>query len=137
MPKLVIFLLIAVSLFVSPGFGSNIEAHKTPFALNNLSTAPTPFAQIKKIELDKKQVFIPCPDGSLPAKEFVGDENRSILVKTIVGNLDKIGAVSYQYKVSGGNIFGQAESVIWDLSEARPGTYTISVTVNNDEKMSK
>jgi hypothetical protein len=139
MPKLAIFLLIAVSLFVSLGFGSNIEAHKTQFTLNNPTATPTPkfSAQIEKIELDKKQIYIPCPDGSLPAKDSSCDESRSISVKTIVGNLDKIGDVSYQYKVSGGNILGQGESVIWDLSEARPGTYTISATINNDENTQK
>lgn len=39
--------------------------------------------------------------------------------------------LTYNYTVSGGKIVGQGEKVFWDLSNVKPGTYTVTVASDN------
>jgi hypothetical protein len=39
--------------------------------------------------------------------------------------------ITYDYKVSGGKIIGQGEKVLWDLSDIKPGTYTITAATDD------
>ena len=128
MHKYFIFALIAACLFVSSGFISNAEAVQNRSAL--LSATPTPGAstRIKKIELDKDEVFTPCAPGTQSMRGAVCDDNSSVKVKISVINPQNA-ELSYHYTVSGGRIVGQGARVSWDLSGVRAGTYTISVCI--------
>lgn len=129
MNKFIVFLLIAVSLFVLPGLVSTTEAFKNQFVFVNPTVTPTPSAEIEKIELDRKKVFIPCRPGMRPREENCGD-NASIKVKVSVKNPRNV-ALLYEYTVSGGRIIGQGANVIWDLAGVQPGYYTITVGIND------
>jgi hypothetical protein len=135
MNKLFVFLLVAVSVLISFGLSSRVTANKNQSAVVNPTATPTRqfSAEIEKIELDRKEVLIPCPllpenyRSSLPSACI--DYNGLISVETVVKN-PKNKALTYQYTVSGGRILGQGEKVFWDLEGTRPGTYTITVAID-------
>lgn len=125
----IFLLLIAVSLCVSFGAGSNAES--APIYLVAMPT-PTPLAEIERLELDKNEVLIPCPPIDNIPKEgrACPDDDGLVAVKTIVRNPKKAPLV-YAYTVSGGRIVGQGEKVVWDLKGVRPGTYTITAAIDD------
>jgi hypothetical protein len=139
MPKLAVFLLIAVSLFVSLGFGSNIKAHKTQFTLNNPTATPTPkfSAQIEKIELNKNEIIIGCePNNKIYSEHLTcPDDDGIVKVKTSVNNPKSI-ALSYIYSVSGGQIIGSGAEISWNLKGVRPENYTITVEIKGKRRVS-
>lgn len=55
---------------------------------------------------------------------------RSIFVSTL-GKDPENDVLIYDYKISGGKIIGQGANVVWDLSDAKPGTYTITAAVDD------
>jgi hypothetical protein len=59
MQKLFVILLVAVSLFVSPGFESKAIGGQN--RLPSPKRTPPVSAEIEKIEVDKKEIFIPLP----------------------------------------------------------------------------
>ncbi len=88
--------------------------------------------KIEQLELDRTELVIPCPP--LPegypkrADSPCYNETGIINVKTIVDNPQNT-PLTYQYKISGGRIVGEGETVVWDLKNARPGTYRISAAI--------
>ena len=44
---------------------------------------------------------------------------------------DEIDLLAFNYTVSGGKIIGVGPKIVWDLSGVRPGTYTITASVDN------
>lgn len=126
MNKLFIFLLITISFFVSFGSGSNAEARKDQSALVSPTPTPKPLVLLQWIDLDRKEVVYICPWSNNCGKI----ENMMVLVKPSVNNPKKI-PLTYQYKVSGGKIIGQGEEVLWDLKGVRPGTYTMTATIDD------
>lgn len=128
--KLLLFLFLFVSFAVSFALNSNSVADQTFSAFQN--PTPTPDS-LFKIELNRKEIIIPCEPGYLPMKGTVCDDAKSITVRTIVSS-PRNDKLSYKYKISGGQIIGKGEAVIWDLSNARPGTYTITAVVDDGGK---
>src|SRR5688500_11941900 len=121
MTKYFILLLIAVSVFVSPGSSSKSAAGQNRSAV--VGPTPAAFAEIEKIEFDKDEVMgscLPCKPRTPP-----WDDSGQVTVKTIVKNLEKV-ALSYIYTVSGGRIIGKGESVTWDLNGVDPGFYVVT-----------
>lgn len=95
------------------------------------SPTPTPSAKAEKIELDRREIVIPCAPGIRPRDASVcGDEAKTIQVKTSIANPQNE-ELMYHYTVSGGQILGSGANVTWDLSGVRPGTYTIKATIGN------
>jgi len=125
MNKYFIFLLLAVSLFVSLGFYSGAETRQNQTAFVN--PTPTPSAKIEKAALDREEIFIPCPPGVKRNEKC--DEAFSIKVEISAVN-PRNAELLYHYTVSGGRIIGKGASVSWDLSGVRPGTYTITVGID-------
>lgn len=58
------------------------------------------------------------------------DEAKEISVKTV--SIDPENDVlTYNYTVSGGKIIGKGAEVVWDLTDVKPGTYTITAGVDD------
>lgn len=86
-------------------------------------------AVIDSVNLDKTEISIGCPPGQKSASGAC-DESRSVSVATSAHDPENDTLV-YNYTVSGGRIVGSGANVSWDLSEARPGTYTITTGVDD------
>lgn len=136
MTKSIIFLLMTISLFVSPGFVSNSAAHQ--FITPTSTPKSKKIAEIEKIELNKKEIFIPCPliDRSPQSNQTCFDYEMSVNVSTFVSNPKNL-ALSYNYTVSGGSIIGEGKNVIWKLQGVNRGIYTIKVAISGKGRISK
>jgi hypothetical protein len=136
MNKSFILLLAAVALCVSFGLSSKVNADRNYSALINPAVTPKKNrAEIVSLELDRKEVNIPCPPNfPFPGASIIPECDyekaiRTVAIKTIVSN-PKNRPLTYQYTVSGGQIIGQGEKVVWDLKSVRPGKYTISAAID-------
>jgi hypothetical protein len=91
---------------------------------------PNTPGEIRNITISDTEIVVPvCPPGSSPRAGSCND-NTSVTVATDA--FDKDGdQLLYQYTVSGGRVNGSGANVTWDLSGAQPGTYTISVGVDD------
>jgi hypothetical protein len=127
MSKYFILLLVIVSLSAPFGFSSRANKNQSASFTPTPTPKPTPLAEIERIELDKNEIFYICP----PSDSGGRDEDFRIKVKTIVRNPKNFPLI-YQYTVSGGQIIGQGEKVVWDLNNVRLGNYTITVGIGYD-----
>lgn len=138
MNKLFIFLLIAVSLFVSLELSPNTEACKNQPALINLNPTPTPklSAEIQFVNLSSEEAIIPCPPSKSGFKRegSVCDDNRLIDIETTASNPQN-SELTYYYTILDGQIIGQGKNVIWDLKRVRAGSYTITVGIGDQTKV--
>jgi len=144
MKKYFILLLIALS-FAAPGLNSIAESRKNQSTV--IDPTPTPLAEIERIDLDKNEALIPClcrwgktykgfPNGC--GTDENGDakkDNFLIKVKTFARNPKNLPLV-YEYAVSGGQITGQGNEIIWNLEGNRPGTYTITASIKSNRRVS-
>ena len=87
-------------------------------------------ADVDTLELSKEKVFIPCPPGLKPRSGSCDDSDMKISVSTKATDKEN-DVLTYKYTVSGGRILGSGANVTWDLSGVRPGTYTITVAVDD------
>lgn len=92
---------------------------------------PRPFANVDSVTLSNTEVVIPCPAGTRPAEGTTCPEGSTINVATRASSTDATDVLTYNYTVSGGRIVGSGANVTWDLSGARPGTYTITAGADN------
>ena len=140
MNKLFVFLFVSFSLLVSLSLSSKASAKKNRSPFVNPVVTPTPFAEIERVETDKREAIIPChcygfelrsPFRSICGTGENGEvrDNLFIRVKTIVRN-PKNTPVFYEYKVSGGKIVGQGSEVLWNLERTRPGIYTVTASIS-------
>lgn len=130
MIKCFILLLIAVSLSVSLGLASKTVTDKNQSAFFN--SAPTPFTEIERIKLDRKEVFSPCPPGRITPEECGDGSLIKVKISVVNSRSDEL---LYQYTVSGGRIIGKGTNVMWDLSGVSEGVYTITVGVAEGSEM--
>lgn len=133
MTKYFILLLIAASLFASPGLNSKVIADKTRSVVVSPTRTPKLLAEITRIELDKDEIIISCPPFMRSMfKEYRSpcfeDNNGLVEVKTIVNNPKKI-PLTYEYTVTNGRIVGDGESAAWHLKNVRPGVHTVTVSI--------
>ena len=137
MKKSIIFLLLALSLFVSLGLVSNSAAHNNQPILANPTATPKVLAKIERLELDKKRIIIGCPPIEGIAKQAMEcpDDDGQVNVSTIVSNPKNL-ALSYHYEVSGGKIIGEGANVVWDLKNVRPQTHKITVSIRGNNEVS-
>ena len=87
-------------------------------------------AVLKNLELSATELVMWCPMSDSPDSACPKNGTR-VNVRTSVDN-PKSQAVKYRYVVSGGEIIGQGASVVWDLSKAVAGNYTITVGLGGD-----
>ncbi len=86
-------------------------------------------ANVTNVELSEATVWLACPPGTRSTSGKCADDFSVNVATTAV---DPEGDVlTYNYTVSGGRIVGQGANVTWDLTDARPGTYTITTGVDD------
>ncbi|MEP6925849.1 MAG: hypothetical protein ABI954_15385, partial [Pyrinomonadaceae bacterium] len=94
-------------------------------------TKPNTPAVINSVTFDKTEIVSGiCPEGQVKGEGSNCNDNGSVAVTTNATDADG-DQLLYQYTVSGGRINGSGANVTWDLSGAQPGTYTISVGVDD------
>lgn len=79
-------------------------------------------ASVITLDLSQTEIILSCPTT---------DENctNNKIIKVTTTTVD-IEDIKYVYKVSGGKIIGEGAYVEWDLSDAKPGTYTITAGIS-------
>ena len=79
---------------------------------------------VHDVELSQTEIVLNCPasDESCP-------NNKIIEVKTIAVDSGD-GRMNYVYTISAGKIIGEGANVKWDLSDAKPGNYTITAGIS-------
>jgi hypothetical protein len=109
-------LLLALSVFA---YTSSQASQK-----NKQTGAPEPQNQPPTITLDADtQVVTLCPDAESTANPRVRLAARGVSPE---GK-----PLRYRWNVSGGRVEGDGQDVTWDLSDARPGVYNATVTVES------
>lgn len=85
-------------------------------------------ADVVNLNLSLTEITASCNSES--SNQNCSNEVRSIFVSTL-GKDPENDVLTYDYKISGGKIIGQDANVVWDLSGAKPGTYTITAAVDD------
>lgn len=123
---LLIFAAVLFGFFISEPF--NFAKEKT-----SVTVTPTPpnnsSPKIKKINLSKSKIILPCPPGT-KSPEFCSDD-FIIDVQAETSDADN-DVLDYKYTISGGKIIGQGAKVVWDLSGVRLGIYELTAAVEDD-----
>lgn len=84
------------------------------------------FASVKRLTLSQNVIFSGCGEE----QERCSENKMTIEVWSEARDPDN-DSLEYVYKVDGGKIVGKGEKVVWDLSEAEPGEYTIVAGVDD------
>ena len=121
---------------VPPGFVPSSDPHGFIFSVSagrrNVRKSDTPKsnANVNEVTLSNQKIVIGCEPGTKPREGTSCPDGSTINVSTSASDADN-DVLTYQYTVSGGRIVGQGSNVTWDLSGARPGTYTITAGVDD------
>jgi hypothetical protein len=135
---LLLCLCIVLSLDSAQGaFGREINSSKIASISKN--EFPDIFRKIKngiRRIFGRKQQIIACYVPGVNkinlsrTEVFASDQNLTIEILTEVSNPGS-DVLTYIYEVSGGEIVGKGEKVVWNLSGVKPGTYTITASVDD------
>ncbi len=123
-----VLILITTVLFCSDlsarYFQFNGSIHSTGF-YKNVFRDSFP-ANVDRLNLSQNVVFINCD-----SKESRCSENKEQIDIWTEASDPHGDTLVYHYKVSAGQIIGEGKKVIWDLSNAEPGEYTITAGVDD------
>ncbi|MEQ1921338.1 MAG: hypothetical protein ABL952_02405 [Pyrinomonadaceae bacterium] len=86
-------------------------------------------ANVNSVNLSDSVISLPCRPG-FRSKSGGCNDSKTISVQTSASDPENDPLV-YNYTVSGGRIVGTGANVQWDLSNAQPGTYTITTGVDD------
>ena len=86
------------------------------------------FADVTSLTLSADEIIIGCNNPAKNAVCSVG--NRKVSISTIAVDPEN-DVLTYVYKVSGGEIVGTGNEVVWDLRDVKPGTHTITAGVDD------
>lgn len=121
-------ILIALALFpISTHSISQTEAHN-----NFASATPSPntdlIAEISEVSLDKISLILECP-WTTSVSNYCHEKKAIVNVTVVVKNISD---ETFYYAVSGGRIIGKGASIVWDLTNEKPGKHSITVGVGRD-----
>lgn len=85
---------------------------------------------VVSVATDGETVTIGCPPGQVVVEGTTCDASASVGIRTTATDADG-DTLLYKYAVSGGRITGDGANVGWDLSGAQPGTYSVTVEVDD------
>lgn len=88
------------------------------------------FADVESVTLSDNDIKLSCRPGHRPGSDQACNDSMSIQVVTKASDKENDPLI-YNYTVSGGRIVGTGATVTWDLSGLSPGTYTITVGVDD------
>ena len=86
-------------------------------------------ANVTGVALGEGTIYLPCPAGSRSRSGQCSDDMTTTVATTATDPENDV--LTYNYTVSGGRIVGTGANVTWDLSGARPGSYTITAGVDD------
>ncbi len=121
---------------VPPGFQVSTDPHGFIVQMSvgrrnkRLTEKVNPPANVDGVTLGETRVTTPCPPGYRPAEGSNCSDDMSVSVTTRASDPDN-DVLTYNYTVSGGRIVGQGANVSWDLTGVQPGTYTVTVGVDD------
>jgi hypothetical protein len=97
----------------------------------NPRTLPPPPNQAPTVTVvtSSASITLPCPEGT-SSDTCTASASRSIDLTANAVDPDN-DTLLYTWSVTGGRITGEARAVTWDLSGVNPGTYTVTVDVND------
>ncbi|HEY0462471.1 MAG TPA: hypothetical protein VGC97_25275 [Pyrinomonadaceae bacterium] len=122
---------------IPTGFVLSPEPHSVMFFGNprprnrRNGDIPRPLGNVTKVVLSKNELVTICPANGAACS----NGKQAIEVSTEASSADPTDILTYNYTVSVGRIIGQGQNVVWDLSGARAGTYTITVCADNGSGM--
>jgi hypothetical protein len=95
-------------------------------------TKPNTPAVISNVTVSDSEIVLPtCPEGQKPREGSTAcNDAASVNIATTATDADNDPLI-YQYTVSGGRVTGTGANVAWDLTGVQPGTYTVSVGVDD------
>ena len=86
------------------------------------------FADVTDLILSAEEIITDCAGKTRNKKR--PEKVSKILVQTVAVDPEN-DVLTYQYTVSGGKIVGQGANVVWDLTGASSGTYTLTAGVDD------
>lgn len=86
------------------------------------------FADVTDLILSAEEIITDCADKTRNKNRL--EKVNKISVQTVAVDPEN-DVLTYQYTVSGGKIVGQGANVVWDLTGASPGIYTITAGVDD------
>lgn len=78
----------------------------------------------------------PMPDLVPPIEGRACGEEQTHVKVSVKISAENENNLTFYYVISGGKIIGNGSEVIWDLSQTRPGRYSITVGVGKDNVLS-
>jgi hypothetical protein len=101
------------------------------FSAVSVTAQDPPSANVTEIFLSTELLVLECEPGIAP-REGEPPPSKSMVVDVVTRSAEpKKDRLIYRYIVSYGSIIGQGPTVKWDLTDAPPGTHTISVSVSD------
>jgi hypothetical protein len=88
------------------------------------------FANVNSVTLSDTTITLGCQPGYRPREGTTCNDGTSISVATSASDPEN-DVLTYNYTVSGGRIVGTGANVSWDVGGLTPGTYTITVGVDD------
>lgn len=133
MKKLPLIFICLGLLFVSANFAQKTTSAKTKKSVSAKKKTQTATkrkekfacdlpAVVNSVELSQTEVILNCSLGDNSCSN-----DRIIKVRT---NATTLGDEKFVYQVSAGKIIGEGENVEWDLTDVKPGTYTITAGIS-------
>jgi len=87
-------------------------------------------ANVNSVTLSDTTITLGCQPGFRPREGTTCNDSSSINVATSASDPEN-DVLTYNYTVSGGRIVGTGANVSWDVGGLAPGTYTITVGVDD------
>lgn len=89
-----------------------------------------PAANVVSLDLSRTAITSGCASLDPMQNKICSDGVKEIAVSTTAVDPDN-DVLTYAYYISGGKIIGQGAKVVWDLSDVKAGTYTITAAVDD------
>ncbi|HUR97818.1 MAG TPA: hypothetical protein VMZ26_07065 [Pyrinomonadaceae bacterium] len=87
-------------------------------------------ANVNSVTLSDTTITLGCPPGQVPGEGATCNDASTISVTTLASDPEN-DVLTYNYTVSGGRIVGTGANVSWDVGGLAPGTYTVTVGVDD------
>lgn len=88
------------------------------------------FADVIRLDLSRTEIINGCDSSEAAQNKNCSDDDKKIAITTVAEDPEN-DPLTYFYKVSGGKIIGSGAKVVWDLSDVKAGTYTITAAAND------
>lgn len=93
-------------------------------------TVTTPL-NVTGLHIEGTTLYVDCPRGSVTSKDSRTSEDLIAEVNIFAISNSVRDKLSYRYAVTGGEIIGSGPRVNWDLTGFQPGTYSVTVKVDD------